>query len=382
MTFSFDQKIPYRTENNLSGKLRPSGRFSLVQIFRKKTKRVMSHAKEVQAPSALHTVSQLDDTYAALIGGDFSSLREVPTGSPDDPGYIGSSDGAISPIRAKRGSKGINSRQRDILCWGAATLERVYNRANLSFLTLTLPELSVDDLDALKANWGDIVNRVQLRIKEKLHGMGIETAIVGCVEIQLERYENSGSVYPHLHLVFRGRRDDRSAWAIKSHQFRQIWRRCCSKFLGSAEYDWGASENVQQVKRSVAGYLAKYVSKCASKSGSGVLLGWHPRDWVFVGRRIRVLYESLTLSGVYVSETLGEVVRRWHSGLGYVNSVYIQSAAYGERRIGYCGWLRDEVHYPEYLDLHPYVAPVVEEDPELRPTLSVTLEEFIKMQMC
>jgi len=353
MAFSFDQKVPYRTENNLSGKLRPSGRFSLVQIFRKRTKRVMSHGKEIQAPQALHTVQELDDTYARLVRGDFSPLRKVPPSSPADPRELGLSDGAISPIRSNRGSKGINPRQRDLLCWGAATLERVYNRANLSFLTLTLPELSTDDLDALKCNWGDIVHRVQIRIKEKLHGMGIKTAIVGCVEIQLERFEDTGFVYPHLHLVFRGRRDSGSDWAIKPHQFRQIWRRCCCKFLGSTKYDWTASENVQQVKRSVAGYLAKYVSKCASKSGLGVLANWHPRDWIFVGRRIRVLYESLTLSGPYVSETLGEVVRRWHSGLGYVNSIYIQSPAYGERRIGYSGWLKDEVYYPDYSSLHP-----------------------------
>jgi len=352
MTFSFDQKIPYHTDHNLSGKLRPSGRFSLIQIFRKKTKRVMSDKPKIEEPETWRTADELDAARKLILQTGQVWIDSEHPPSPEYLATLGSSDGAISPIRAKRGSKGINPRQRDILCWGAATLERVYNRVNLSFLTLTLPELSTDDLDALKANWGDIVNRVQLRIKEKLHGMGIETAIVGCVEIQLERYENSGSVYPHIHLVFRGRRDSGSPWAIKSHQFRQIWRRCCSKFLGTAEYDWTASENVQQVKRSVAGYLAKYVSKCASKSGSGVLFGWTPRDWVFVGRRIRALYESLTLSGRYVSETLGEVVRRWRPGLGYVNSVYIQSAAYGERRIGYCGWLKDEVYYPDYSTLH------------------------------
>jgi len=353
MAFSFDQKIPYRTENNLSGKLRPSGRFSLIQIFRKKTKRVMSHEKEIQTPQALHAVPELDDTYAKLVGGDFSPLREMPAGDSGSRPHIGLSDGAISPIRSKRGSKGINPRQRDILCWGAATLERVYNRTTLSFLTLTLPELAIADLASVKENWSDIVHRVQIRIKEKLHGMGIETAIVGCVEIQLERFEDSGCVYPHLHLVFRGRRDNRSDWAIKPHQFRQIWRRCVGKFLGSTEYNWAASENVQQVKQSVSGYLAKYVSKCASKSGSGCLSEWHPRDWIFVGRRIRSLYESLTLSGVYVSEMLDKVIREWCPGLGYVNSVYISSAAYGERRIGYCGWLRDEVHYPDYSSLHP-----------------------------
>jgi hypothetical protein len=382
MTFSFDQKIPYRTENDLSGKLRPSGRFSLVQIFRKKTKRVMSHDKEIQAPQALHTVSQLDDTYAKLIGGDFSPLREVPTGSPDDSGGFGLSDGAISPIRSKRGSKGINPRQRDLVCWGAATLERIYHRANLSFLTYTLPDLTAEDLVAIKENWADIVNRVQLRIKEKLNGLGIKTAIVGCVELQLERAENTGVIYPHLHLVFRGRRDNRSDWAIKPHQFRQIWRRCCGKFLSSEKYSWNASENVEQVKRSVAGYLAKYISKCASKVGDGMLSAWHPRDWIFIGRRIRALYESSTLSGEYISEMLDKVIRTWHPSLGYVNSVFIQSPAYGDRRIGYCGWLRGEVYYPSYQELHPYVAPVVEEAPELRPTLSVTLEEFIKMQLC
>jgi len=353
MSFTFDKKLPYVPNQNLSGKLRPSGRFSLIEIFRKKTKRVMTHEKEIQTPQALHTVSELDDTYSKLVGGDFSPLREVSPGSTDDSGEFGLSDAAISPIRAKRGSKGINARQRDILCWGAATLERVYNRTNLSFLTLTLPELSPEDLANVQEGWSDIVNRVQLRIKEKLHGMGIETAIVGCVEIQLERFENSGRVYPHLHLVFRGRRDDRSDWAIKPHQFRQLWRRCVSKFLGTTEYSWSASENVQQVKQSVAGYLAKYVSKCGSKSGLGLLAVWHPRDWIFVGRRIRRLYESLTLSGSYIADMLGEVVREWRPGMGYVCSVFINSAAYGERRIGYTGWLKGETHYPEYIDIHP-----------------------------
>jgi hypothetical protein len=353
MAFTLDQKIPYVPNQNLSGKLRPSGRFSLVEIFRKKTKRVMNHDKEIQVPQAMHSVQELDDTYAKLVGGDFSPLREVPPGSSGSDGVIGLSDEPISPIRSRRGSKGINARQRDLLCWAAATLERVYNRANLSFLTLTLPELIPADLESLRANWPDVVHRVQLRIKEKLHGMGIETAVVGCVELQLERLERTGIVYPHLHLVFRGRGDSGSFWAISPQQFRQIWRQCCSKFLSTTEYSWESSENVQQVKESVAGYLAKYISKGVSKSGLGLLAHWHPRDWIFVGRRIRALYESLTLSGGYVAEMLGEVIKQWKPGLGYVNSVFIQSAAYGERRIGYTGWLRGEDRYPDYIALHP-----------------------------
>ncbi len=352
MSYTVDTKVPYKTHQNLSGKLRPSGRFSLVEIFRKKTKRVMNDGYQEKIPQKVLPVQQLDDTYAELIRGDFSSLRKVSPGSPADPGKIGLSDGAISPIRSNRGSKGINPRQRDLVCWGAATLERIYHRTNLSFLTYTLPDLAPEDLLSIKENWSDIVHRVQLRIKEKLDGLGIKTAIVGCVELQLERAADTGIVYPHLHLVFRGRRDSGSDWAIKPHQFRQIWRRCCSKFLSSEKYSWNASENVEQVKRSVAGYLAKYISKCASKAGDGMLSAWHPRDWIFVGRRIRSLYESSTLTGEYVSTMLDKIVREWRPCLGYVNSVYIQSPAHGERRIGYCGWLREEVFYPDYSTLH------------------------------
>jgi len=314
----------------------------------------MSDKPKIEEPETWRTADELDAARKLILQTGQVWIDSEHPPSPEYLATLGLSDEAISPKRSKRGSKGINPRQRDILCWGASALEKVYQRKNLSFLTLTLPDMSPDDLLAIKSNWSDIVHRVQLRIKEKLHGMGIETALTGCVELQLERFENSGVLYPHLHLVFRGRRDSGSDWAIKPHQFRQIWRRCCGKFLRSEKYDWGASENVQQVKKSVAGYLAKYVSKCASKSGEGMLSSWHPKDWIFIGRRIRALYESLTLSGQYVSEMLDKVVRSWEPGLGYVNSVFIQSAAFGERRIGYSGWLSREVFYPDYQELHPF----------------------------
>lgn len=337
---------------SVQGKLYPSGRFSVVQIFRRKKKR-MNYGKQVsQAPQGMRTVQQLDDAYSKLVGGDFSPLREVSPSQADDARYVGLSDEAISPIRKNRGSKGINSGQRDILCWGAATLERVYGRANLSFLTLTLPPLTPPDLDSVRQNWADIVHRVLLRIKEKLNEQGITTSVAGCVELQLERYHDTGFLYPHLHLVFRGRRDSHTGWGIKPHQFRLIWRRCVSKFLSQKGHDWRASENVQQVRKSVAGYLAKYVSKCASKSEPGILDTWHPRDWIILSRQVRRLYQRMCHVGTELGTHLDSVVRVWQPGWGYHNAIYISSPAYGERRIGYCGWLKGEERYPSYADLH------------------------------
>lgn len=312
----------------------------------------MNDGFKEKVPQALRTVQELDDTYARLIRGDLSPLRKVPPGSPERVGEVGLSDAPISPLRSLRGSKGINPRQRDLLCWSAAAIERCYGKANLSFLTFTLPDLLPEHLEAVKANWSDIVHRVQLRIKDKLNEQNVTTSIAGCVELQLERYENSGSLYPHLHLVFRGRGDSGSGWAIQPHQFRQIWRRCVGKFIPAALYNWSACENVQRVEKSVAGYLAKYISKCASKAAPGLLSAWHPRDWIFVGRRLRSLYESMSLIGTHISDALDSVIREWKPGYGYVNGVYISTPAYGERRIGYVGWLKGEERYPTYAELH------------------------------
>lgn len=352
MSFRLADHVRSKEHQNLSGKLRPSGRFSVVQLFPKKKKRLVTDEEKIKAPQGLRSVQELDDAYGKLSGGDFSPLREMSPSDRAERGEVGLSDEPISPNRNRRGSKGINSRQRDILCWGASTLERIYHRTNLSFLTYTLPPLSPEDLLSVKENWSDIVHRVQLRIKEKLHAKGIQTSIAGCIELQLDRFETTGDVYPHLHLVFRGRKDRASDWAIKPHQYRQIWRKCVSKFLLSQEYDWRASENVQPVHKSVAGYLAKYVSKCASKAEPGLLADWHPRDWIFLSRKIRRLYETMSYSGYALALQLDQIVRGWRAGNGYVNRVSISSPGFGERFIGFVGWLKGEERYPSYQEVH------------------------------
>lgn len=352
MAFALSDVLRKKEHQNLSGKLRPSGRFSVIQLFPKKSKTLNHAKKEPVRQGNLRSLRQIDESHQAILAGRFSVLPEMSTTDGNSEGTIGLSDEAISPKRSRRGSKGIGTRQRDVLCWGAGAIESVYGRRNLSFLTYTLPPLTPEDLAAVKENWADIVNRIQLRIKEKLHECGIKTTIAGCVELQLERYQDTGDVYPHLHLVFRGRRDGRSDWGIKPHQFRQIWRRCVSKFLSGKKYDWRASENVEQVRRSVAGYLAKYISKCASKAEPELLSAWHPRDWILVSRQLRKLYEQMSYTGFDVAQLLSDVVRSWEPSFGYVSRVFISTIAYGERCIGYAGWLRGETRFPSYSAIH------------------------------
>jgi hypothetical protein len=312
----------------------------------------MNATEKPKTPEAVRTVQQIDESYSRLLAGGLPLLPEVYERVPVSPDRIGSSIATNSHTRSQRGSRGISSRQRDLLCWAANSLEKVYTQKNMSFLTYTLPDLSDQDLEAVQNNWSDIVNTVVTYIQRDLKNVNLRTAIVGCSELQLERYKSSGRSYPHLHLIFRGRFHSRANWAIKPRRFRDIWRRSCGRFLDASHYCWDSSENVEQIRKSSGGYLAKYVSKCGSKGGMGGATQWHPSDWIVCSRRLRSLYEKSTRSGCDVGNTLLGIVANWRHGMGFKQPIVISTPACGDRTIGQWGWLRGEEIFPTYAQVH------------------------------
>lgn len=353
MSFDLATHVSSREHENLSGRIRPSGRFSFCQVFRKKKRRLEDGKVQHREKIALLMLR-----YDSLHGGTSDTWRinylcRLLSGNRYAPKAIGSSIAVNSESRAKRGSRGITSRQRDALCWGANAIEHVYGKQNLSFLTLTLPDLSERDFDAVRENWSEIVHYVTRLIHARLNDKNIRTTICGCTELQLERFEKCQRFYPHLHLVFRGRKGNRHDWAIKPSSFRTFWIRSVRRFLHDPISSWHASENVQRVKKSVGGYLAKYISKCASKHVDTALDRWHPSDWILLSRKLRSLYETLSHSGYECGKALQQIASRWTVGDGYKKSIYIRSESYGERKIGEWGWLKGWLVFPEYSDVHP-----------------------------
>lgn len=144
----------------------------------------------------------------------------------------------------------------------AHILQRKYGHSNLSFLTLTLPDLSTDELHKCSMNWGTMVHKflVWLRYRAKKKNMALE--YVYCTEVQTKRLEKRHEYALHLHIVFRGRYAKGKAWAVTPVQCRKEWIRCIKSVLGHGNFKRDSLENLQQVRKSAAGYLAKYLSKC------------------------------------------------------------------------------------------------------------------------
>jgi len=138
----------------------------------------------------------------------------------------------------------------------------------LSFLTLTLPSLSHEGLQACCENWDSMVKQLIDWLRVTLERRGIQFEYVYCTEIQSKRLEKRHEYAPHLHIVFRGRNGKKHPWAITPKQVRKAWSRCISRFVDE-QFGTSALENLQRIRKSAARYLSKYMSKGSNSLPDG-----------------------------------------------------------------------------------------------------------------
>ncbi len=144
---------------------------------------------------------------------------------------------------------------------GVYCLEQWYGKDQLSFLTLTLPNLSTDELTMCCEKWDYATDQILKWLRKRLQKLNIEFQYVYCTEIQLKRLQSRGEYAPHLHIVFRGRYAKKTPWAITPAQVRKAWCGILSSIIGHSKFDGRACENLQRIKYSAARYLSKYMSK-------------------------------------------------------------------------------------------------------------------------
>jgi hypothetical protein len=138
----------------------------------------------------------------------------------------------------------------------------------LSFLTLTLPDLSTEGLEQCCKNWDYMVKRFIDWLRSKIECKDMDFLYVYCTEIQTKRLEQRNEYAPHLHIIFKGRDARKKPWVITPKQARKAWGNCIASIV-SEPFNRNALENLQRIRYSAARYLSKYLSKGACKIPKG-----------------------------------------------------------------------------------------------------------------
>lgn len=231
-----------------------------------------------------------------------------------------SSDAISHSHRNRRGSTGLSAHNKRLLRFAASTVEkRAGSPTRLSFLTLTLPPMSPESWKSVLGGWGDIVRTFNQWLTRRLKSKSLPALLVGCTELQPARSLRTGEPALHIHIVFQGRARN-SGWAVNPSQCRSAWKRAIEGQTDE-QLRYESTENLCQVRRSAASYLAKYMSKGSSEWFSNVSPEYHdlhPTSWLFTPDCLKRLYHSetwvgdealavLTLAVNYTQYRFGEV---------------------------------------------------------------------------
>lgn len=291
----------------LGGKIYPTGEGVLYPILRQKSREanVLQDIKDEYRNN-----KEFYEENAALFGVRAASAqlynlsvfnRNLSKEGMSGEGFaVGLANAANSHSpRNRRGSCGITPHARRVCRFGAASIEkRAASPTNCSFLTLSLPSLSSEDWKRLLERWDDIVRTFNQWLKRRLVKKGLPGEIVGCIEVQPERSRRTAEPALHLHLVFQGKQRGR-AWAVTPIQCRRAWERSAGQGL-STKYSFEQSEKLVQVRKSLAGYLSKYLTKGGSEWEANVhpmYKDMHPAAWTFTPDNLKRAYSAAIWTG-------------------------------------------------------------------------------------
>lgn len=304
----------YIPEKTVGGKVWEDGSFGLSFV---KTFPVDIHCFNPDAAAQAENAQwlhQLSIEHSTDVVQEF--LTEL-LAKPDPGSPLGSSNVLNSHIegleRARRGLNGISSYGKKLVRNACLRLDREAS-GDLSFLTLTLPNISQVEAVTLSRNWAEIIRKFNQWLKRALVRSGCTGESVGVTEIQASRFATSGVFALHYHCCFVGRAKRNGCWALVPTDIREAWKAILLKYLSYTQehYDWRSVENIQRVKKSVSAYLGKYISKGLggdsndSSSVTGSISDMYPSSWYSCSNslRTRVLASRVTLSSKSANQLL------------------------------------------------------------------------------
>lgn len=155
-------------------------------------------------------------------------------------------------------------------------------RSKLCFITVTLQD---EDYERMRGT--DIWPRFQTRymdlLRRRLKDHGDPAFVVGVCELGYHRSKATGRPMPHMHVVCTGygTRLGKGKYLIDPSVNDELIATAAS-YAGAGRVDIRAAGNIQQVKKSVANYVSKYLTKQAKPEDLDLSDGWDsliPRQW-------------------------------------------------------------------------------------------------------
>ena len=215
----------------------------------------------------------------------------------------------------QRGLKGMTGHGKKMVRSAATLIQRRHGASRTTFCTVSMPTLPSAKRRELAEQWPELVRQFLQFLTRRLESKGLPRVVCSVTEIQPKRLEGYGESYLHLHLVWGNHWARRGNWAISANECRD-WLEAFMQRRGLWESDSWVRVNVQPVKKSAAGYLAKYMSKGASEiADMAEDVGWAaiPRQWWNLTKDARDWVKSELLQGdevgAFLLATVGAIFR-------------------------------------------------------------------------
>jgi hypothetical protein len=333
---SFSKKSPNNSIGTYSGKVYPSGDFTIGRISNPPA---AARDKETHPLSGINVDSYHHDGQEHKIY-DYDDRNPHLSNCPP----MGLSDATNShKPRTKRGQGGITSLGKRKVRSACALLDKSFRRRCATLGTCTIPGVTDQETEILDDNWSEIVRQFMQEIKRQLERRGcknLEYVLVS--EIQENRYRVHKVVGLHIHFLIQGRNKPSDPWAISKEDLRRIWQRIIENFL-KRPVDCSAATRVESPRKSLGKEMGKYISKGSKitsqlkRDGKGHLL---PSSYWGMSRSLsqRVDQATVKLTGDDAYWFLSSL-NDFGAGIVYRQICLEQ---YGGICVAWCGYITDQ----------------------------------------
>lgn len=158
------------------------------------------------------------------------------------------------------GLKGLTASGKERIQEGSLLLEHRYGVRRLGFYCLTCPYTEPSLMAEFNRNIGEIQRRYFQKCKRAYEKRGEYWHYISVVEFQPERWERDWEAALHIHYIAPCYRQGTRQWVLHATQVREMWRDACAEVIKQIP-DTRAAVDSQVCKKSVSGYLSKYMSK-------------------------------------------------------------------------------------------------------------------------